>query len=235
MPVLPYRYAAVLSVEQVREVDRRAIEQVQMPGMVLMENASRAVAEVVYHALIDPQRERVLVLCGPGNNGGDGLAAARHLHNAGVQVACALATTADRLRGDAGLNLRIFRHTQRPLIEAINDEGLNQARKLASQATVIVDALLGTGSSGPPRGTIAGLIRLANEQARARRIAVDVPSGLDAQTGTVHEPCFRADATVTFVAAKAGFGAERALEVLGRVIVADIGVPVNLLQIGSGE
>ena len=232
--MLPYPSPGPLSVEQIRAVDRMAIDELGIPGAVLMENASRAVAEVVYQALLDPQRERVLILCGPGNNGGDGLAAARHLHNAGVEVACVLAVPAERLHGDAELNLRIYRHTGRPLIEATDDDGLRQARELADRADVIVDALLGTGSTGSPRGAVAELIRLANGVERARRVAVDLPSGLDAETGEPGIPCFEADATVTFVAPKRGFGAPRAKSVLGRVIVAGIGVPVNCVTRCAG-
>jgi NAD(P)H-hydrate epimerase len=115
------------------------------------------------------------------------------------------------------------------LLSATKSDELEQTRALANTADVIVDALLGTGSTGAPRGTIADLIRIANDAPRARRVAVDIPSGLNADTGEVGEPCFKADATVTFVAPKVGFGRPAASEVLGRVIVADIGVPRELI------
>ncbi len=220
--MLPYLSPEPLSVEQIRAVDARAIHELGIPGAVLMENASRAVAETVYPMLRDPRRDDVLILCGPGNNGGDGLAAARHLHNAGVAVTCVLAVPASRLAGDAALNLRIYRHTDRPLIELADALGLDDVRQQAREASVIVDALLGTGSRGSPRGTVAELIRIANDATQARRVAVDIPSGLDAETGEPADPCFQADVTVTFVAPKRGFGAERAKRVLGRVVVAGI-------------
>jgi NAD(P)H-hydrate epimerase len=229
---VPIRYIAgePLHVQQIRELDVLAIEHVGMPGLLLMENAGRAAADVVYDALIDPPRSRVLVLCGPGNNGGDGLVVARHLWNAGVRTVVALAAARDAYRGDAATNLHIYERMHKPLIDATQPGALDALREQAENADAIVDALLGSGASGAPRGLIAELIRLADRAApRARRIAIDIPSGLDAETGTVWSPCFRADATVTFVAAKVGFSAAAAQAVLGRVVVVGIGAPADLI------
>jgi NAD(P)H-hydrate epimerase len=227
--VIPYVAGEALTCQQIRELDILAIEHVGIPGIVLMENASRAVAECVYAALLDPPRSHVLVLCGPGNNGGDGFAAARRLRNAGVNVVVALAAPREKSRGDAATNLGIYERMEGTLIDASNPDGLEEVRAYAKKADVIVDALLGTGSTGAPRGVIAELIRLANAAPRARRVAVDIPSGLDADTGVVNDPCFHAEATVTFVAAKAGFTRPGAGAVVGRLVVADIGVPAELI------
>jgi hydroxyethylthiazole kinase-like uncharacterized protein yjeF len=226
---IPYVSGEALTIQQIRELDILAIEHVGIPGIVLMENAARNVAEFVYGTLLNPRQSRVLVLCGVGNNGGDGFAVARQLRNAGVQVAVALAAPREKSRGDAALNLAIYQRMEGLLIDAFEPNALEEVRRQAEPADVIVDALLGTGSQGAPRGVIAELIRLANAPRRARRVAIDIPSGLDADTGEVHEPCFRADATVTFVAAKAGFSKPAARGVLGRVIVADIGTPRELV------
>jgi NAD(P)H-hydrate epimerase len=210
---------------QVRAFDRRAIEMLNLPGIVLMENAGRTAAEFIYDELPDPARSNVVILCGPGNNGGDGFVIARHLQNAGVGVTVALAMPPERSTGDAATNLRIYEHLGGRLIDAsLPDSAPRFEPALRRGATAIVDALLGTGAGGAPRGRIAELIRLANSIS-ARRIAVDVPSGLDADSGAVADPCFQADLTITFVAAKVGFSTPTSEAVLGRVIVAGIGVP----------
>lgn len=228
MPI-PYTPGDPLTCQEIRELDVLTIEHVGIPGLVLMENAGRAAAEFIYDRLFAPQRAEVLVLCGPGNNGGDGLVVARYLRNGGVRVAVALAAAPGRYQGDAGTNLGIYRRLQAPLLDATTPAGLDELRRRANAADVIVDALLGTGARGAPTGVVAELIRIANAAERARRVAIDIPSGLDADTGQVADPCLRADATVTFVAAKPGFAAAAAAQVLGRVVVADIGVPRELI------
>lgn len=224
-----YAAGEPLTCQQIRELDILAIEHVGIPGIVLMENASRAVAEFIYHTLIDPTRSHVVLLCGPGNNGGDGFGAARHLRNAGAQVTVVLAASRENSKGDAAINLGIYERMEGALIDASEPDGLARVRALIKTADVVVDGLLGTGTQGAPRGVIADLVRLANAAPHARRVAIDIPTGLGGDSGQVHEPCFKADATVTFVAPKAGFGAARARDVVGRVMVADIGVPRELI------
>lgn len=226
---IPYPPGEPLTCRQIRELDILAIEHVGIPGLVLMENAARAVAECVYQHLLNPARARVLVLCGGGNNGGDGFAAARHLRNAGVEVVAALATPRDRVSDDAAVNLGVWERMGGLLLDATIPSGLEAVRAEAAIADVILDALLGTGSTGAPRGAAAELIRIANAAPRARRVAVDIPSGFDGDGGRAFDPCFRADATVTFVAAKVGFQSEGAADYVGRVVVADIGVPRELV------
>ncbi len=226
---IPFQPGEPLTCQQIRELDVLAIEHVGVPGIVLMENAARSVAEFVYAGLYSPGAGTVVILCGPGNNGGDGLVIARHLHNAGVPVVVALAVSPAAVNGDAAINLGIYRRMEQPLIDASTLAGLEEVRKRLQSAEVVVDALLGTGSKGPPRGAIGELVSHANAAPRARRIAVDIPTGLDADTGKVADPCFRADATVTFVAEKTGFHASAARSVLGRVVVADVGVPRALI------
>jgi NAD(P)H-hydrate epimerase len=226
---IPYDAGEPLTCQEIRELDILAIEHVGIPGIVLMENAARSLAQCIHRSLLNPTRSHVLVLCGPGNNGGDGFVAARHLRNAGVRVTVVLAAPPDKSKGDAGLNLGIYRRMEGTLVDASDGETRKRVAALANTADVIVDALLGTGSTGAPRGVIAELIKIANGASRARRVAVDIPSGLNADTGEVSEPCFRADATVTFVAPKVGFSAPKAREVLGQVEVADIGVPRELI------
>ncbi|MCH7871476.1 MAG: NAD(P)H-hydrate epimerase [Planctomycetes bacterium] len=234
---IPYQPGEALTCLQIRELDILAIEHVGVPALALMENAGRAVAEFVYGTLVDPQRSRVVILCGSGNNGGDGFVAARHLHNAGVNVTCILAGTSRR-REDAAVHLGVLQRIEVPLIDASpRDKGQEDSDKpldpavldCLKRADVIIDALLGTGSTGTPRQPMARLIDAANQQKHARRIAVDIPTGLDADAGTTGESCFAAHATVTLVAPKVGFSTSEAGKVLGRVVVVDIGGPRGLI------
>ncbi len=222
---LPYVPGRPLSCRQLRELDALASERLGLSGLVLMENAGRGAAEVVYAELATPAAARVAILCGPGNNGGDGFVVARHLRNAGVRVDVILAAPPEKSGGDAGVNLRVLERAGFPLLRADQPAGAAAARACLAAADAIVDALLGTGSRGAPRGTIAELIVAANAAPRARRIAIDLPSGLDGDTGTPAEPCFRAHVTATMVAAKVGFAA--AADWVGRVVVVDIGLPAD--------
>ncbi len=226
---IPYPAGPPLTCQQIRALDVVAIERVGIPGVVLMENAGRGIAELIYGALRDPAVNRVLILCGPGNNGGDGFVVARHLHNAGVHVDVALAASPEKSRGDAATNLKILGHMGFRLLRADQPADLDAIRRAANDADAIVDALLGTGSIGSPQGATAALIELANAAPRARRIAIDIPSGLDADRGDVQEPCFRADVTVTMVAPKVGFDVPAARRVVGQVVVVGIGAPRELV------
>lgn len=218
-----------LTCNQIRELDVLTIEHIGIPGIVLMENASRAVADFIRSTLIDPAGARIVIACGPGNNGGDGFAIARHLHNAAAHVLVALAVAPSQMRGDAATNLHILERMGIEPVAAYEPAGFERAAAATRAADVVVDALLGSGARGAPRGVVAALIELLNAAPRARRIAVDIPSGLDADAGIVAQPCFVADATVTFVAAKVGFSTPAAQAVLGRVLVADIGIPRALI------
>ncbi|MEM8874707.1 MAG: NAD(P)H-hydrate epimerase [Planctomycetota bacterium] len=193
---------------QVREIDRRAIEELGIPGIVLMENAARAVADVVDH-------DRVVIVCGGGNNGGDGYAIARHLHNRDVDVT--IVATKHDLAGDAKINADICRNMDLRTVDDFEPADYPCA----------IDALLGTGLAKPPRPDAAEWIRKINQV--PTRIAVDVPSGIDCDTGAVlGGEAVRALTIVTFVAEKVGF--PNATEHLGRVIVGDIGVPPSLVR-----
>lgn len=226
---IPYHVGDPLTCQQIRELDVLAIEHVGIPGIVLMENAARAAAEFIYSVLVNPPRANVVVMCGPGNNGGDGFVVARHLRNAGVPVTVVLAAPPERYKADAATNFAIYRRLDAELIDATAEGSQASAGQALARASHIVDALLGTGSHGAPRGLIATLIGHANANPRAARIAIDIPSGLDGDSGQPADPCFRADATVTFVACKVGFLQPAAADHVGRIVVADIGIPRELI------
>jgi NAD(P)H-hydrate epimerase len=221
---MPIRYLAPppLSCRSIRDVDRYAIETLGFPGVVLMENAARSVAEIAYDML--PSADAgVLVLCGPGNNGGDGFVVARLLHVAGVRATVVISD--QPVTPDAMTNLAIIERMRLPFVDARTPDGIAAARAATASAGIIVDALLGTGARGAPRAGMAELIRMAND-APARRVAVDIPSGLDGDSGAASDPCFQADLTVTFVAEKLGFSQPAARAVTGRVVVVGIGAPL---------
>lgn len=217
--------------EQAREIDRVATERFGVPSIVLMENAARNAADVALEMLGDPPGA-ALVFCGPGNNGGDGLAMARHLSNAGVTVGVALSTSPVGLRGDARVQFEIARAMRLPTARATPGGVAAVVRRLGSRPALVVDALLGTGARGAPRGPVATAIRLVNRLGArgAAVLAVDVPSGLDADTGRAEGGVVRADVTATFVGLKPGFLEAGAWPLVGEVVVADIGAPRGLVE-----
>ena len=239
-PAPPEAPTFVLSRDAVREVDRLAAEGYRIPSIVLMENAAIALREEALRLLgggaVRPAgtERRAAIVCGPGNNGGDGLALARHLYNAGVEVGIILAVPPERYAGDALTNLRIVEAMGLPLaVLDPGDPGGSAEQLLAGHQGVIVDALLGTGLREPVRSPILELIRQINAaRTRTRRpvLAVDVPSGLDADTGEPLGEAVHADATVTFVGVKPGFLTLTGQEYLGEVVVAGIGAPRELTE-----
>ncbi len=221
------------SLERIRAVDRIAMEEFAMPGLMLMENAGRGAADwILAHA---PGQIRAVILCGTGNNGGDGLVIARHLHAAHMAVEVWMIGDASRMTPDTRSNYAIVSNTRIPCrwisLDAATstDAGARTIVSDIAQADLLIDALLGTGSNGPPRGAMATAIKEANESA-ARRFAIDIPSGLDGRTGVAYAPTFRAEATLTFVAAKNGFDSPNALPYVGRVVVLPIGVPPEVIE-----
>ena len=222
-----------LSRVEVRDVDRRAIEDFSLPGVVLMENAGRNAAALVHSlATADAPKSPVTIVCGKGNNGGDGFVIARHLENLGHEVRLLLARDSADCSGDAAINQRVAERSGQ-IIECLDGADLPRWQAATSGAGWIVDAVLGTGATGPARGSIATAIEAINaarDHGGARVFAVDLPSGLDCDTGRPLGPCVRADVTGTFVARKVGFDQPGADAFTGCVHVLDIGVPRALLR-----
>ena len=213
-----------LSRSQVREIDRRSIEQYHIPGIVLMENASRGAAGVIRDEF-GARGRRVVILCGGGNNGGDGLAIARHLHNAGADVSVGLYMDPAKYKGDAATNWQIVRAMSLPLFTA----DPHDVRRQTTDADLIVDALFGTGLSEPPRPPFVAVVEQIHGCGKPV-VAVDLPSGLDCDTGEPLAPAVRATTTVTFVAYKQGFANPASAAYTGRLVVCDIGCPSELTE-----
>ena len=213
-----------LSRAEVRDVDRRAISLFGVPGVVLMENAGAGGARLLESLDI---RGPVIIACGKGNNGGDGFVIARHLDSAGHPVQLLLACPPEEIGGDAAVNLQIAQRAGLPIEQLANGD-LEEWQAALAGADWIIDALLGTGASGPPTGTVAVAIAAINairDQTAARVLAVDLPSGLDCDTGQTAGARIKADLTATFVAPKQGFDSAGAAAYTGRVEVIAIGAP----------
>ena len=218
-----------LSRDAVRDIDRRAIAELGLPGVVLMENAGRGAAELLLRLGV---RGPVVICCGKGNNGGDGFVIARHLDIHGLATRVLLFCEPADVTGDAAINLRVLQAAKFDLrVFGVTPDVTELARELAT-ADWIVDALLGTGTQGEisePYVTAIHAINAAHARG-ANVFAVDLPSGLDCDSGRPLGPCVEADHTATFVAPKLGFSAPGAAEFTGQVHVIGIGVPRTLVE-----
>jgi len=215
-----------LTREQVRTIDRRAIEEFGVPGVVLMENAGRGAAEVLLGLGV---HGTVTICAGKGNNGGDGFVIARHLDLHGHPVRVLLFARPEDLTGDAAVNYQIVAKSGLPI--TVFPDATFDGRQLTEElgrSAWIVDALFGTGLTGAVRLPFDRVIAAINASG-VPVLAVDIPSGLDCDTGLPLGPCVRASHTVTFVAQKKGFANPAATEWLGQIHVAHIGAPRAVL------
>ena len=215
-----------LTRELSREVDRRAVEQYGMSSLVLMENAGRGVVDKLFQFGIHGP---VVVCCGKGNNGGDGLVIARHLDLRYATVKVLLLVDPGELTGDARTNFEILQHSDVPIEVLSGELTAAQFDALLPRGGWVVDALLGTGARGEPRSPFDMVIERLNS-CGARRLAVDLPSGLDCDTGQAAVNTFQAEHTCTFVAPKRGFEHPDAARYTGVVHVLDIGAPRCLVE-----
>lgn len=215
-----------LTRELVRLGDQRAIEEYGVCGLVLMENAGRGCVDTL---LALGCTGPVTIVCGRGNNAGDGFVIARHLDLRSVAVRVVLLGAPQQLRGDAAANYAVLARSGIPLHDLSSRFDERVFADHVKDAEWIVDALLGTGAVGPPRPPWDRAIDLMNE-AEGRRLAVDLPSGLDCDTGEPSLATVRADHTCTFVAPKVGFDRPAARPFVGQVHVVDIGAPRRLLE-----
>lgn len=213
----------VCTAAQMREIDRTAIEDFGLPGVVLMEIAGRG-AVAVLSKLKELKDLRVAILCGPGNNGGDGFVVARHLISRGARVTVFLVADHAKVMGDALINLQILERMGAKLLPMATTQDLERAENVLIHAQVLVDALLGTGISKDVDGVMAAVIERAN-LCKCLRMAVDISSGLCADTGQTKGVAFNADHTVTFGYPKVGLVTHPGVAKVGRLHMVDIGIP----------
>ncbi len=217
----------VLDNESMREADRYTIEELGVPGIVLMENAATGVVDALRESF--PTAHQILILCGRGNNGGDGLAMARHLHNGGHQVQVLLFADPERLTPDGATNYRLARNFKVPIRVLGDDLGDLEAELAARPPELIVDALLGTGIDRPLAGRLLAVAEILNRLA-VPVLAVDVPSGLSGSLSQVPGTIIEADLTVTFAALKRCHALPPACLGCGEIVVVDIGIPPATLE-----
>ncbi len=218
-----------LTREQVRRVDQTAIERYGIAGIVLMENAGRNATQLLLDrsAMIDAgiafdAIKRIVIMCGSGNNGGDGFVTARHLANLSPwSVTTVLIGNPDRLSEDCRTNRDICRKMDIPIELAL---------PAIDKHDLIIDAILGTGFAGNVREPAASIIAKVNAANPAGVVAIDMPSGLDCDTGSLGNVAIRAQLTITFVAAKVGFQKPTAAAYVGTIHVADIGAPTAIIR-----
>jgi ADP-dependent NAD(P)H-hydrate dehydratase / NAD(P)H-hydrate epimerase len=218
----------LVTAAEMRELDRRAIHDLGIPSLVLMENAGRATYQILRREFPGLAGE-VAVLAGRGNNGGDGFVVARYLANAGIPVAVFLLGARDQVQGDARVNLEILAHLGIAVAEVLTDADLNPAVHRLAKAGLIVDALLGTGLNSPVTGLMAGLIERVNHL-RAPVLAVDIPTGLSADTGEVLGVALKARVTVTYGWPKVGQILPPGRDYVGRLWQVDISIPPGLAR-----
>lgn len=232
----------VLTSEQMQTIDRRTIEEIGIPGVVLMENAGRGVAEEVVRRFSSTDAARALVLSGKGNNGGDGYVVARHLLDSGWQVQTLVLGSRDAVGGDAKINLVALENCGGGIAYAEDAAGLDGFLTCCGDFTVLIDALLGTGLCNEVAGLFRSAIEWLNTQ-NAPVVAVDIPSGIDASNGRVLGSAVRATLTTTFAYPKIGLISYPGAGYVGELVVVDIGVPAlvardvpdDCLLIGKAE
>ncbi|MFA5252759.1 MAG: NAD(P)H-hydrate epimerase [Phycisphaerae bacterium] len=214
-----------MSRNKAQTFDAWAINTLGIPGVVLMENAGRSCAELIKEKLKAVANPKVCIFCGTGNNGGDGYVIARHLLNSGFEVTVVLCGDRNKIKGDAKTNLDVLEKLGQSIEQLnLNDSDIQgQVKSFAAGADMLVDAIFGTGLSGQLSDEYKQLIESINSQKRPI-LAVDIPSGLDCDTGESLGAAVRASYTVTFVAVKKGFTAAKANAFTGEIFVASSGV-----------
>ncbi|MBU1035247.1 NAD(P)H-hydrate epimerase, partial [bacterium] len=192
----------VVTSQQMREIDRKAIEENNLSGLTLMENAGLGIFQSLKNIYPDLRLKKVIIFAGSGNNGGDGFVVARHLYNYGVKVKVFLLAPFHKIKGEAGENLNIIEKMGVELIE-VETVKLEEIQEAVQNFDLIIDAILGTGLQGKVTGLKAKMIDLVNVAGK-EVVAIDVPSGLNADTGKIEGPCIKATHTITLALPKIG-------------------------------
>jgi hydroxyethylthiazole kinase-like uncharacterized protein yjeF len=219
----------VATAEEMQELDRKAIETYRIPGIVLMENAGRGAAEVISRTFPDFHRKKFAIIAGKGNNGGDGFVIARYLLNKGVLVRVYLLTDPKGLRGDAETNFHVFHRMKGEVISVPSSKDYIKVKKDLERFDLLVDGIFGTGLDAEVRGYYREVIDHLN-MLQKPIVAIDIPSGLDADTGKPLGAAIRASLTITFGLPKIGLLIPPGIDYVGEVKVIDIGIPKRLVE-----
>jgi len=222
----------IVTASEMAQLDRKTIEEVGIPGIVLMENAGRGAAAFYREIIPDLVERRITIVAGSGNNGGDGFVLARLFHEQSANVRVVCLRPPEKLQGDALTNFRILSKLAVQVLVWDEEYDFDSQLKWIEEADVIIDAILGTGLNNEVRGLYRDLIEAINKMQKTV-LAVDVPSGLDASTGKILGTAIRADATATFGLPKIGQVIEPGEEYVGKLKVVDIGIPANVVKSGN--
>ncbi|MCF7874337.1 MAG: NAD(P)H-hydrate epimerase [Candidatus Omnitrophica bacterium] len=216
-----------ITADQMKRIDKTAIEEFGIPSLILMENAGRGAADIAYNMLLD-KRSKVVCVCGKGNNGGDGFVCARHLINKGINILTFLTCKRDQLKGDAKINFSILEKMNASVYELAKKDDFKNLENEIINSELVIDAIFGIGITGNIREPYFQSIQTINEN-KKKVLAIDLPSGLDATEGNVLGACVKADKTATFAAVKTGLVKNQGPGFCGEVIVVDISIPKQLL------
>lgn len=219
----------ILNSFQMREVDRKAINELGIPGVVLMENAGRSAFEEIARRFPDFRNKKISILCGKGNNGGDGFVIARHLINNGANPDIYLFGSESDVKGDARINLSILLKMGVKINNINVDEDWEKFKGNIKDSEIIIDSIFGTGFQGRLEGLWEKIFADVNSY-KGYKIAIDIPSGLSSDTYMVKEPSLKADLTITMAAPKIPHIFPPASEKVGEFVVADIGIPESLFE-----
>jgi NAD(P)H-hydrate epimerase len=219
----------ILTAREMKEIDRTAIEEIGIPGAVLMENAGLRIVRALKGRFPKPEDESIVIMAGKGNNGGDGFVVARHLFNSEARPEVLLFAAREEVKGDAAVNLAVVLKLGIPVTEIRTPADWKRARVKIFHATVIVDALFGTGLLKPLDGLFAQAVEDINKSA-AFKVAVDIPSGLSSDSFELIGPCVKADLTVVLAAPKIAHIFPPAAGCVGDLVIAPIGLPPFLFE-----
>lgn len=219
----------VVTPKQMNQIDKICIDHFGIPGVVLMENAALIVVEEIITFLGNVSGKRVLVIAGKGNNGGDAFAVSRHLYNKGALVSLFITASKNDITGDGAINLSIAEKSGIEPIEVVKEQSIDKIKTEMEKADLIVDGMLGTGLKGEITGILAEIIRLVNCSG-VPVFSIDIPSGINGETGKVMGTCIKATRTISFGLPKVGLLVHPGCEFTGQLIIADIGIPQKAIN-----
>ncbi len=220
----------LVTAKEMKAIDRFTIEEVGIPGVVLMENAGRGAFKHIKEYFLRHLQEAVIgVLCGKGNNGGDGFVVARYLHEEGYLVHTFLFGKKEQVKGEAAVNLRIAEKLGVPIVEILDENRWREAREYLIACDMIIDAMLGTGLNSEIRGLIKEAVSFLNETFPGLIVSIDIPTGLSSDTGQPLGDAVRADLTVTFGLPKVGQIIYPGAHYVGNLEIVDIGIPPQVI------